>query len=62
MLEAREGEVGDQVSGVSDERLLTFDDVGWRHTFAVPQAECLPLLQTHAVQDSVDALSSKTEK
>jgi len=62
VLEALEGQVGDQVSSVPDEWLMTSDDAGGGHNFAVPQAECLPLVQAHAVQVSINNLPSRKDK
>lgn len=56
MLEVVEGQVGDQVSRVPDEWLISTDDEGGGHNSAVPHAEGPPPLQSHGLQVSVNGL------
>lgn len=48
MLEVVEGQVGDQVSGVSDDRWRAEGDVGRAQSFTVPQPKGQTLVQIHA--------------
>ena len=54
VLEVAEGQVGDQVSSVPYEWLMTSCDAGRGENFAVPWAKCLPLVQSHVPQVSVN--------
>lgn len=60
-MEGLEGQVGNQVSGVPDERLVTSGDVGGGQKHAVPRAEGLLLGQVHAAQVPVDDVSPETK-
>lgn len=54
VLEVVEGQVGDQVSSVSDEWLMTSGDIRGGHAFAVPKAKCQLLVRSHVPQVFVD--------
>lgn len=54
VLEVVEGQVGDYVSSVPDEWLMTSSDGGGGQNFAVPQTKRLLLLRSHAPQVSVN--------